>query len=351
MNEKGKNILPMIGFILIVAVLMGGFAVARTFTGKTTTNQNTSKSGVLGGYTIDDTGDVSTNGINKITISAVSSEMNIKTHDSSSVEAHFYGKVSTVNKDLLPHLEVTREGNTAVVKIVYPKTINMSYQGQTTLDVLIPEEWEKDLEVGSVSGKINAPDLTGDSIRVSSVSGAIETENITGDDVRLNTTSGSFRIGKLVARDYFEKNTVSGGCEIDRVESEEVKLESTSGGTTIKSASIDKVTSNSISGEIEMTMENGSADLATTSGEISIKFEEDFKSFSANSVSGRVKLEIPENSEFKIDVNTVSGDIHCEDFSMKIISTKRNHLEAEVGDGDSTIEIHTTSSGVNIKKR
>jgi DUF4097 and DUF4098 domain-containing protein YvlB len=336
---------------------MGGFAVAKgfgengIFSGNTQESKSTTKGSALGGYTIDETDNASTNGMDKISISAVSSEVNIQTNSSDEVEAHFHGKVSTMNKDTLPYLEVAKEGKTVIVKVVYPKTMNISISGQTWLDVKVPENWGDDFEVSTVSGSINAPELLGEEVKISTVSGSINTDSIHGDNVYLNSTSGSFKIGKLIAEDTFEKGTVSGGFEIDSLEAEEVKLQSTSGSTTIRDADIERVTSSSISGSVQMNMKEGSAEMSTTSGEISVTFEQGFKKFSANSVSGSVKLEIPEDSGFKVDVNTVSGDINCEDFSMKILSSKKNHLEAEAGDGDSRIEVHTTSGSVNIKKR
>lgn len=357
MNEKGKNIIPMIGFILIVAVLMGGFALAKgfgkdgIFSSNTERSKSEAKGSALGGYNIDETGNMTASGMDKISISSISSEVNIDTHSSNEVEAHFHGKITTLSKDALPYLEVKKEGKTVIVRIVYPITTNISISGQTWLDVKVPENWADDLEVSTVSGSINAPELNGEEIKLKTTSGEIKVENISGETVQMHSTSGSFKIGKLDAQETFEKNTVSGSFEADSIEADEVKLGSTSGSTTVRDAVIEKVTSTSISGTVQMNIQEGSAEMSTTSGEISVSFEQGFEEFKANSVSGSVKLQIPGDSGFKIDVNTVSGDINCEDFSMKIISSKKNHLEAEAGDGDSRIEVHTTSGSVNIQKR
>lgn len=355
MNQKGKNILPMIGFILIVGVLLGGFAMARALKGdnlsvRKATQGNEQKNGLHSNYTLDETGEVSTKGMNKISISAVSSEINILSHQSDTVEAHFYGNLKTVNKDFLPYLEVKKEGDTAVVKVKYPQALNISTLGSSKLDVTIPEGWKDDLEVSSVSGKIGAVELTGEDIRLNTTSGSIEVDTLSGKDVRLNSTSGDFKINQLIAKESFDKTTVSGRCEIDTVDCEEADLNSTSGGTFIKMSNSDKVKAQSISGRIEIKMKKGSADFQTTSGGIYATFTDSFEKFKANSISGTVKLEIPENSDFKIDVNTVSGDIRCNDFAVKISSSKRNKLEGEVGDGESRIDVDTTSGSVEISK-
>lgn len=361
MNEKGRNILPMIGFILIVAVLLGGFAMAksfgkepRIFDNKRETNisiKNNRKSSPLGGYSIDDSGALSTSGINKISVSGVSSEISIETHNSDKVEAHFYGNVTTSNQDALPYLEVFKEGSTAVVRVKHPNVTNVSINGKTSLDVKIPEDWARGLEISSVSGKITATELIGDKVQLNTTSGEIEVDNITAEDIILQSVSGGFNLGNLEADGTIKKSTISGSCTVNEVQAGEIALESTSGSTTIHNANADKITSTSISGAVEINLSRGSAEMATTSGEILVRFKEDFDKFSANSVSGGIRLEIPEDSEFKVDVSTVSGEIRCDDFAMKILSSKRNQLQAEAGNGGGRIEISTTSGSVNISKR
>lgn len=347
----------MIGFILIVAVLMGGFAMAKGF-GKDgvfqrnkVSNNSKTRGSTLSGYTIDDTGKATVSGMDKIAISAVSSEVNIEAHNSNEVVAHFHGKITTLNKDALPYLEVLKEGKTVVVRIVYPISTNVSISGGTWLDVKVPANWEDDLEVVTVSGTISAPELKGRDIELNTTSGEIKVKNIIGDQVQMHSTSGSFNIGKLIAEDSFEKGSVSGSFEADSIEAAEVKLGSTSGSTTIRNAVTEKVTSTSISGSVQMNLQEGSAELSTTSGDLTVSFEKGFDTFKANSVSGSVKLQLPGNSGFKVDLNTVSGDINCGDFSMKILSSGKNHLEAETGDGDGSVEVHTTSGDIRIQKR
>jgi len=356
MNEKGRNILPMIGFILIIAVLMGGLALAKglgkggTFNDNKVSNKSETRGSALGGYTIDDTGSATVSGMNKISISAVSSEVKIETHNSNEVEAHFHGKITISNKDALPYLEVKKEGTTVIVRIVYPNTANISISGRTWLDVKIPEDWENDLKVTSVSGLIIAPKLSGEEVELNTTSGEIKVENIEGENVRLNSTSGAINTGKVIARNLFEKSTVSGSFEADSIEADTVKLGSASGSAAVRYAAAEKVTSTSISGSVQINLQGGSAEMSATSGEISVSFKQGFEEFKANSVSGPVNLQIPGDSGFKAEIATVSGSINCEDFSMKIISSKKNHLEAEAGDGESRIEVHTTSGSVSIRK-
>ena len=355
MNEKGRNILPMIGFILIVSLLLGGFALAKGVGNNLKSNSSVKKgilkNNSLGRYTIDDRGEVSTDGLDKIKINAVSSEINIQRHNIEKVEAHFYGNMTALFKEAIPRLEVVKEGDTAVVRVKYPENISGSISGNTKLDVWIPQDWDEDLDIGSTSGKITAPVLTGSKIRIETISGTIETDSIQGNDVRMSSASGDINAGDVTATGLFEKSTISGRFRVDTLKCDEAKLESTSGETFAELVSSDKVTASSISGRIQLTLDQGSAKLETTSGGIYAQFRDRFESFKANSVSGEIKLEVPDNSEFKIEINTISGSIDCRDFEMKLSSSKKNELKAEVGNGDSKIDIDTTSGSVEVAKR
>jgi hypothetical protein len=165
MNERGKNILPMIGFILIVIVVLGGFAFfsRKKDTGNFKVIDNTRKKSGFG-YDIDSTGKVSTDGVDKITIRSVSSEVKIATHKSDQVNAHFYGNVIGFNKENMPYLEVEKKGNEALVRIVYPAKTGLNITENTKLDVVIPEDWNRNIEVISISGGISADQLTGNDI-------------------------------------------------------------------------------------------------------------------------------------------------------------------------------------------
>ncbi len=350
MSERGRNILPVIGFILIISLLLGGFAMARIYPGN---NQSGGNSGVVkpkSNRSLEETGKTSTQGAKNIIINAVSSEINISRHDSDMVEAHFYGDAETSNTDALPWLEVGNDGNTAYARIKYPVGVNAAIVKQTRLDVLIPEKWSGDLEIGNVSGSISAQSLTGDNVRLNTTSGLVEVEKVEGKDVYLNSTSGGFKIDEIIAENSIQKRTVSGKCEIDTLICNEADLGSTSGETVIKSIISDKVISNSVSGSFKASVEKGAVEIGTTSAEIDVQFLDSFEMFKASSISGTISLQIPEDSEFEVYIKTISGSMDCRDFPMNVISSKENELKGTVGDGKSRIEISTASGSVEVKK-
>lgn len=350
MNERERNILPAIGLFIIIGLLLSAFVISRYNTENKKGSNYSAAAKPTGSNSLDQTGEASTQGSGKITINAVSSEVNISNHNSDMVEAHYYGEVKASGNNALPRLEVGNDGNEVFVKIKYPTGSITPITEQTRLDVLIPEKWAGDLEIVSISGSITAPSLTGSNVSLNNVSGPVEVGNVEGDDVNLSSTSGRLKIGEIKARDKFQKSTVSGKCEIDTLICKEADLGSTSGETVIKTITADNVTSSSVSGRFEASVDNGDVEIETTSGDINIQFLDGFESFKASSISGKVALQIPENSEFEVDIRTISGDIECQDFPMSIISSKRNELKGKVGDGKSSIEISTKSGKIAIEK-
>lgn len=329
MTERGRNILPMIGFILIVIVVLGGFAFfsPKMNAGNFTVIDNSlNKSGL--GYEIDDTREISTDGIDRITIRSVSSDIKVQTHNSNNVKAHFYGS-ALMKKESIPYLEVEKNGSEALVRIVYPSKINAGIKTDTKLDVVIPEGWKWDVEIKSISGDISA-------------------DRLTGNDITLNTTSGKIEISDIDADGTISASSISGSCNIDKVISDNAKINTSSGDTVVGYLEAKDIKFKTISGHGKLNVTVKKAELNSTSGNIDVDFTNGFEKISAKSISGGVKLGIPGTTEFTVDLKTISGGIDCQDFPMKISSSGKKELKGQVGSGGSEIDVSTTSGNIEI---
>lgn len=330
MNERGKNILPMIGFILIVIVLLGGFAFysQKQGTGNNSAADNSlRKSGF--GYDIDSTEKISTDGADKITIISVSSEIKITTHNSEQVNAHFYGNVIGFDKGNIPYLEVKKNGSEIMVRIVYPTKTGVNIREDTKLDVAVPEDWNRNIEVKSISGDISADELT-------------------GEDITLNTTSGEIKVSEIKAGGTISASSISGNCNIDKAVSDYAKINTTSGDVAVGSLKAEDIKFKTISGDAKLNVTAEEAELNSTSGDIDANFLSGFEKISAKSISGNVKLGIPDETEFTVDLKTLSGSIDCKDFSMNITSSGKREFKGKVGSGSGKIDISTTSGNIKI---
>ncbi len=330
MKQRGTNILPMIGFIMIIVLVLGGFAV---YGQKNKDSWDSIFSGINknNSHVIDDAGELPTNHVGKIIIQSSSPDVYISNHDSELVKANFYGEIIGVDESERPKLELYRQGETITVRIVYPAIAGLTYKN-AKLDVVIPEKWEGDLEINSVSGDIFAKELV-------------------GDDISINVSSGRIKADVIKATGVFQNTSVSGDCSIETVGCKEGRFNSSSGDITIQSAKAENMTIKTVSGRTKISMTDGKAEFESSSGKMDIEFVNGFDRLMAKSVSGAIELGIPEDSTFDINVKTVSGDIDCRDFPLKIRTSKENELNGTAGDGGSSIDVTTSSGSVKVYSR
>lgn len=215
-------------------------------------------------------------------------------------------EVSVTNKKLvirqrLAYGIVGWKGNLGgCVKVYIPAEIYESLKNmeiETTSGDIEISGWEecrpsmKEVRLSTTSGEITADYLNAEKVNVSSVSGDIEVQNVTGK-LHASATSGTLDIRQLTGEG--ELNTVSGEVYVgtDRLAGD-LKI-----GTT--------------SGEVQLTIPQDSSfklDIDTTSGSIDTFFDNQL-SFSKreNSASGTVG----NSPEYQIDINTTSGDVEIQ---------------------------------------
>ena len=278
------------GIAAIVLVLTGNFAVA-------TEKINESKTFNLAE-------------ISEIELNLVSTDLNILPTTKGEIEVHFYGEVSTNVKRNIPELVAYKTGDKLFVEtlqrtdiIVFGVNIE-----RTTMDIYIPEIILEEFKINVVSGDVIMEDIETALLNLETVSGDIKVEELTAENIRTSSTSGD-----IIVRDY----------------TGDVDAGSTSGDISLLDG-----------------IDNEDVDVSTVSGDIFI--EQDVVSdMKLRSTSGDVRINLPEDSQFYLDISTVSGDIN-HDFSIKVISSGRRDLEGTVGDGDDRIMISTISGDVTI---
>ena len=167
------------------------------------------------------------------------------------------------------------------------------------------------VDIETVSGKIDVVEA-GRGVRCKSISGDIFVEEITGDST-LKSTSGKIKAEDL--KGSVEANTVSGTIEIKKFSlAEEIDMES-------------------ISGDIKLQ------------GELSPGGIYEF-----NTISGRIRLDLPSKSDFELQTKTMSGDVRCE-FDLKISGKiTRNRMQGVAGKGGSSLKISSLSGDIIINK-
>ncbi len=278
------------GIAAIVMVTTGNFAVATEKINESKTFEPTEISG--------------------IEISLVGTDLNIIPTTKGEIIVHFYGEVSTNVKRNVPELVAYKTGNRLFVETLTSKDIivfGINIE-RTTMDVYIPEIILEEFKINVVSGDVIMQDIETALLDLKTVSGDIKVEKLIAEIIRVGSTSGD-----IIVKDY--TGNIDAG--------------STSGDIGLIGGS-----------------DNEDLDASTVSGDISID-QDAVSDMKIGSTSGDVKISLPEDSQFYLDVSTVSGDIK-HDFSIKIISSGRRDLKGTIGDSGSRIMINTVSGDVTI---
>jgi DUF4097 and DUF4098 domain-containing protein YvlB len=153
------------------------------------------------------------------------------------------------------------------------------------LEIRVPR-W-LNVSVGTISGNVSIEGQVG-SVKVGTVSGTVEIASASGD-VDVRSISGSIRIDDCGGR--CRANTKSGKVELRHVAGA-VKAHTMSGSIQVGTAGVDDVDVKTISGSVEVRVDEGRAPRARFS-----------------TISGRTRCDCPQGSDFEIKASTISGSV------------------------------------------
>lgn len=198
------------------------------------------------------------------------------------------------------------------------------------LEVKIPKNSiEKILRifVNTASAEVYTNNVNFNEFNVCVASGDVSTENSEFINFKAQSTSGDVSLNDINVSGECIVSSTSGDLEVTEYNAKNINLNSTSGNIDIKnsvcgifyaksvsgdinsSCNSDDVTLMSTSGDIAVSGEISSITASSVSGEINIKSDKLPQALKANSTSGNIYLNIPENKVgFKADFSTVSGD-------------------------------------------
>jgi lia operon protein LiaG len=251
--------------------------------------------------------EVSVKGVEHLSVKSASAEITIIPEKRDNVKAEL-DTDSSKNVELKADLS----GNKLSIEVLSKATvgINLSFSNMK-LYVYIPEDYSKDLEINSVSGKIEAEKLSIKEFVCRNTSGSVNLKDISADKFDYSNTSGALKADNLITKEANVK-AVSGSMDIDGFTGD--------------------ITGSETSGTIDITYKT---------------FKNDVQ---LNSVSGSIKLRLPENSGFALDARSTSGSINS-DFGITIEGeVDKNKKIGYVKNKDNKINIKTVSGSIKIEK-
>jgi lia operon protein LiaG len=234
-----------------------------------------------------------TEGIEKIVINAVSPCIKILPAEGKEIIVDFYGNITTNLGDNSPKLIADIKNNILNISISYPKTFNLGLFDISNifLDIYIPAQFTKEINVTSVSGDVNIG-------------------NVNGTKIQLKTTSGNLSAISLKAKEI-QADSISGNINFEKIE--------------------------------------GNLKISTVSGEISAGLTSIAEDILIKTISGEVMLALPSSSSFIFDLESVSGDMK-NNFDSKINLETERSMEGTVGNDTNKIKITTVSGEISITK-
>lgn len=299
-------------------------------------------------------------------------------------------------------LEVGDGAGIAVLRTVGVR----STSGEVTMMGLSGAE---DVEVDTSAGDVTLQDITADRLAVSSTSGELVLTDLhVSNDAKVKTSAGDIQIEQLSAGSLII-DTSSGEVVVAELDAAGgVDLETTSGDVTLREMKAGSLTINTSSGAVwvEDGMVNGALDLEAISGDItamsvhassynvvasaggivldgcggplnvrtvsgdveirncsgtvldietssgSIDFVGSLAAEGEHRVKssvGEVRIELPVDAAFDLDIQTAHGDIDIDTgFSVTMTRFGERAIEGEVNGGGPLLQIHTRSGSVTL---
>jgi len=306
---------------------------------------------LTGPFEIDGVYNIGTDGVKSISIDWVAGEITVKPYDGDDVKITEYAqrKLSSDEK-----IHIANYGST--INLKYREKNNWTNMPRKKLEVLIPRSLCDNLhslQIDSISGSVNADEITAEIFRVettsgsihigdissekftlNSISGSITATSVSADDMKIESSSGSVHVNSSSAK-TLDCETISGSISVNG-SFDWTKLNSTSGRQSLdNSAHASTLYVETISGSQELSGSFSSVKLDSSSGSIKITSTIVPSSLHVEAISGGVTITVPGGEPVTVRQSTISGR-----FSSDIPVILQN--------GESQFNISTTSGSIRI---
>ena len=330
---------------------------------------------------------ISLKNIDSIEISYASEDITIFESDTDEIVVKEYMSGEHSDNELA---NITTQGSKLIIKNGDRNVFNLSMgflnigNGYGYTEIYLPKSYTKVFAVNTASGEIKSSlDLIFTDFKAGTASGDILFESVNAKNIDISSVSGGIKLNNAVSENNININSASGDIFAEYAEADLIDAHTISGEIFIDEAH-GKVTAKSTSGDIKLSGGENSISLSTTSGEISAENSNgdlnissvsgDVKLISCggggkisttsgdifyectslanltmSSVSGEIKLTVPEKSAFNFKAETTSGDIKTYFDDIASYNKKGNNVTASVGENPKySVKISTTSSDIGV---
>ncbi len=329
-------------------------------------------------------------GITSIEISEqISTDINVTATPADSLNAHFYGTISSNADVKKPELKVERNGNTLLISVEQDRDwrkklmFNVRFNTDLKLDITIPQSYKGMVGIQTVSGDVQCNGFEGKGISVQTASGDIQIMSCRGESLECSTASGDLTF-KESTLDRVQGNTASGDVNLEDMRSERVRirtasgdirtdavesgelearsasgevqgenlvvkilrLSSTSGDVQISGMTSDEIRVQSTSGDIRLSKASGDVTASSTSGDIKAEIQQFSKNLSGSTTSGDIRFTIHDKNPFSFNGST-HGDITFTGPDGKTTNAERK-LIVNCDNCNRSVKISSTSGDIEV---
>ena len=241
------------------------------------------------------------NKIEDIQIALVAEKLSIQPVNSNEITVELYG---TWSKKFEP--EVSYTNNTLIIKQKQKNGVNLH---KRSVVVKLPAE------------KITQNTIT----KIENVSGSVQLSDFEMSKLNISNVSGSIKLNNIVCRSS--------------------NLECVSGSVKIENCSIEDLEIATVSGSIKSEGYFDELDADAVSGSIKVLNQKDFtKDSSFSTISGAITIDLPSDTNAKIDCSSTSGSVLCEH-----TNTKSKSVDQKLGSGFYELEANSMSGSIKIQ--
>ena len=241
------------------------------------------------------------NKIEDIQIALVAEKLSIQPVNSNEITVELYG---TWSKKFEP--EVSYTNNTLIIKQKQKNGVNLH---KRSVVVKLPAE------------KITQNTIT----KIENVSGSVQLSDFEMSKINISNVSGSIKLNNIVCRSS--------------------NLECVSGSVKIENCSIEDLEIATVSGSIKSEGYFDELDADAVSGSIKVLNQKDFtKDSSFSTISGAITIDLPSDTNAKIDCSSTSGSVLCEH-----TNTKSKSVDQKLGSGFYELEANSMSGSIKIQ--
>ena len=193
-------------------------------------------------------------------------------------------------------------------------SINLGHGSDTTLQILLPEGFEPQMDIQCASGDtaVHVSSLT--SLTVEAQSGYISVGDISCGSVQLSTASGDIELGRISGLTECSLITSSGDIDAAGITADSLSIRAISGYIHVDSAVIGDIIASATSGDIEIysLTVHENAQFSAVSGDVSLALTGSTSSYSVSATSTSGNIDVDRGiigGEIPVYISTTSGNI------------------------------------------